>query len=163
MHVCACFLAFFPMMIRQAAWARGVSVQLLIGNWSNSYPPMFPFLRSLAAVNDAIAADHYTPRTGTRQLVCKPKHSSCYNRQRVALQAPRPNAACVQAASPSACSTSPPTPAVPPPTTPFPSFVTLFGCYKLCCAGSTPYTRVNHAKFMVSDSQVWRVTVVCDM
>jgi hypothetical protein len=38
------------------AWARGVDVQLLIGNWSNSYPPMFSFLRSLALVNDAIVS-----------------------------------------------------------------------------------------------------------
>jgi hypothetical protein len=46
----------FPFAHPPQAWARGVQVQLLIGNWSNSYPPMFAFLRSLAQVNDAIAA-----------------------------------------------------------------------------------------------------------
>ncbi|XP_025068842.1 phospholipase D3 [Alligator sinensis] len=38
--------------LRRAAYERGVSVRLLVSCWSHSKPPMFPFLKSLAALQD---------------------------------------------------------------------------------------------------------------
>jgi hypothetical protein len=114
-------LPIFPSAYPLQAWARGVDVKLLIGNWSNSYPPMFSFLRSLAQVNDAITL---AKKKGGR-------YQKKYNLHFLAI-------ICLalrsQAFRPLFCSIS----------------IRLFNV-PLDPSGYAPYTRVNHAKFMVSE------------
>lgn len=43
----------FDDAIKSAAY-RGITVRLLVGNWSHSKPAMIPFLRSLTVVNQAL-------------------------------------------------------------------------------------------------------------
>jgi hypothetical protein len=117
------FLTTIPFAHPPQAWARGVDVKLLIGNWSNSYPPMFSFLRSLAQVNDAIT-------------LAKKKGRSVVPKKKIAFFSPMFASHCVlnQAFRPLFCSVS----------------IRLFNV-PLDPSGYAPYTRVNHAKFMVSE------------
>ncbi len=115
-------LTTIPFAYSLQAWARGVDVKLLIGNWSNSYPPMFSFLRSLAQVNDAITL---AKKKGGRSVVPK----TVLHFFAIACLALRS-----EAFRPLFFSIS----------------IRLFNV-PLDPSGYAPYTRVNHAKFMVSE------------
>ena len=106
------FLTTIPFAHPPQAWARGVDVKLLIGNWSNSYPPMFSFLRSLAQVSDAITL----AKKKGRSVVQKKKKLHFFRQclPRVAFSTKR--FALSSAAFPSASSTCPSIPAATPPT-----------------------------------------------